>query len=38
VVFVASLESANAPPGLEIERDVKDIFADVGLWPAAAGG
>ena len=38
VVFAASLESANAPPGMEIERDVKDIFADVGLWPAAAGG
>ncbi len=38
VVFVASLESANAPPGLEIERDVKDIFADVGMWPAATGG
>ena len=38
VVFVASLESANAPPGIEIERDVKQIFADVGLWPAASGG
>jgi beta-lactamase class D len=36
VVFAASLESANAPPGLEIERDLKGIFADVGLWPAAA--
>jgi beta-lactamase class D len=36
VVFAASLESANAPPGLEIERDLKAIFADVGLWPAAA--
>ena len=38
LVFVASLESANAPPGLEIERNVKDIFADVGLWPAAPEG
>ena len=38
VVFAASLESANAPPGLEIERDVKEIFADVGLWPAAPAG
>ena len=37
LVFVASLESPNAPPGLEIERDVKEIFADVGLWPAANG-
>ena len=38
VVFAASLESANAPPGLEIERDVKEIFADVGLWPSAPAG
>jgi beta-lactamase class D len=34
LIFVASLESANAPPGLEIEREVKEIFADVALWPA----
>ena len=38
VVFAASLESPNAPPGLEIERDVKEIFADVGLWPSAPAG
>jgi len=34
VIFVASMEAANAPPGLEIERHMKDILADAGLWPA----
>ncbi len=36
-VFAASLESDNdtSLPGAEIERRVKDVFAQAGLWPAA---
>jgi beta-lactamase class D len=34
LVFAASVEGAEAPPGLEIERRLKTVFADAGLWPA----
>jgi beta-lactamase class D len=34
LLFAASLEAANAPPGSEVEERVKDAFADAGLWPA----
>jgi beta-lactamase class D len=34
LVFAASVEGAETPPGLEIERRLKAVFADAGLWPA----
>ena len=34
LIFAASVEGAQAPPGLEIERRLKAVFADAGLWPA----
>ena len=33
VVFAASLEAADGPPGEEVEQAMKDILADAGLWP-----
>jgi len=33
MVFAASVEAADGPPGEEIEQTLKDIFADGGLWP-----
>ncbi len=35
LVFAASMEAAQAPPGTELEQRMKDIFADSGLWPAS---
>jgi beta-lactamase class D len=35
VVFAASVEGADAPPGLEVERRLKGVFSDAGLWPAS---
>lgn len=34
VVFAASIEGANAPPGEEVEQALKDALADAGLWPS----
>jgi beta-lactamase class D len=34
LVFAASVEAADAPPGAELRQRIKDIFADAGLWPA----
>ena len=36
LLFAASVEAANAPPGTEVRERVKDIFADAGLWPAGS--
>jgi beta-lactamase class D len=36
LLFAASIESANAPPGSEIEQRIKDAFTDAGLWPAGS--
>jgi beta-lactamase class D len=36
LLFAASLEAADAPPGAEIKQRIKDIFADAGLWPAGS--
>ena len=36
LLFAASIESANAPPGSEIQQRIKDAFADAGLWPAGS--
>ncbi len=33
VVFSASVEGTQAPPGIEIERRLKDVFSQVGLLP-----
>jgi beta-lactamase class D len=33
VVFSASVEGNQAPPGIEIERRLKDVFSQVGLLP-----
>jgi beta-lactamase class D len=33
MIFAASVEAADAPPGETIEQTIKDIFADDGLWP-----
>jgi beta-lactamase class D len=35
LVFAASVEAAQAPPGQEVSQRIKDVFADAGLWPAA---
>jgi beta-lactamase class D len=37
LTFAAVVESAEPPPGSEVETNLKDAFADAGLWPAAAG-
>ena len=34
LVFAASVEGEDAPPGVEVQRRVKEIFAGAGLWPA----
>ncbi|MDR3507672.1 MAG: penicillin-binding transpeptidase domain-containing protein [Caulobacteraceae bacterium] len=34
LTFAASVEGTDAPPGLEIERRLKDIFVGAGLLPA----
>jgi beta-lactamase class D len=36
LLFAASVEAADAPPGAEVEQRVKDIFTDAGLWPAGS--
>ena len=36
LLFAASVEAADAPPGGEIEQRIKDIFADAGLWPTGS--
>jgi beta-lactamase class D len=36
LLFAASLEAADAPPGGEVRQRIKDIFADAGLWPAGS--
>ena len=36
ISFAVTIEGVEAPPGIEIERRVKDIFAQVGLLPAEA--
>jgi hypothetical protein len=28
------VESAEPPPGFEVESNLKEVFADAGLWPA----
>jgi beta-lactamase class D len=33
LVFAASVEGANAPPGAEVEATMKDILANAGFWP-----
>jgi beta-lactamase class D len=33
LVFAASVVAPDAPPGLEIEQTLKDIFANANLWP-----
>ena len=33
LVFAASVQAADAPPGAEIEQTLKDAFATAGLWP-----
>ncbi|MBQ1542164.1 MAG: class D beta-lactamase [Caulobacteraceae bacterium] len=38
LVFAASVEGANAPPGLVVQSRLKDAFAQAGLWPKDAGG
>ncbi len=35
LVFAASVEGATAPPGMEVERRLKDDLAKAGLWPQA---
>jgi len=35
VIFAASVNAANAPPGVEIRDKLRDIFASGGLWPSA---
>ena len=37
LVFSASVEGAEAPPGIEIERRLKDIFSQVGILPPSGG-
>jgi beta-lactamase class D len=34
LLFAASVDAAEAPPGLEIGQRLKGIFAQAGLWPA----
>jgi beta-lactamase class D len=34
ILFAASVDAAEAPPGLEIGQRLKGIFAQAGLWPA----
>ena len=36
LLFAASIEAADAPPGGEIAQRIKDAFADSGLWPAGS--
>ena len=36
LLFAASVEAANAPPGAEVQQRIKDVFADAGLWPGGA--
>jgi len=33
MVFAASVDADEAPPGEEIEQTLKDLFANAGLWP-----
>jgi beta-lactamase class D len=33
LVFAAAVESAEPPPGSEVEVNLKAVFSDVGLWP-----
>jgi len=35
ISFSASIEGTDAPPGIEIEQRLKDIFVDAGVLPAA---
>jgi beta-lactamase class D len=35
IVFAASVNADNAPPGVEIRDKLRDIFASAGLWPNA---
>ena len=35
IVFAASVNAADAPPGVEIRDKLRDIFASAGLWPNA---
>ena len=35
IVFAASVNADNAPPGVEIRDKLRDIFASGGLWPNA---
>jgi beta-lactamase class D len=35
ILFAASVEAAEAPPGEEVNQRIKDVFADAGLWPTA---
>jgi len=34
LLFAASIEAADAPPGEEVRHRVKDTLSDAGLWPA----
>jgi beta-lactamase class D len=34
LLFAASVEAADAPPGGELRQRIKDVFSDAGLWPA----
>ena len=35
LIFAASVNAADAPPGVEIRDKLRDIFASGGLWPNA---
>ena len=35
LVFAASVNATDAPPGVEIRDKLRDIFASAGLWPNA---
>jgi len=35
LIYAASVNAADAPPGIDIRDKLRDIFASAGLWPAA---
>ena len=35
LIFAASINAADTPPGVDIRDKLRDIFASAGLWPAA---